>query len=101
MAETPEVILSPTSFSFTRSLHSINFWDTSRLFSSLELEIFLCILLFIYRALIKASVDVKKQVCHNRTNSSLCFFQNVKINKWDGAAAKNAIDDAIREVTII
>ncbi|XP_075991729.1 signal peptidase complex subunit Spase25 [Anticarsia gemmatalis] len=24
--------------------------------------------------------------------------ENVKINKWDGAAAKNAIDDAIREV---
>lgn len=30
-----------------------------------------------------------------------CLFQTVKINKWDGAAAKNAIDDAIREVTII
>lgn len=26
------------------------------------------------------------------------FFQTVKINKWDGAAAKNAIDDAIRKV---
>lgn len=29
------------------------------------------------------------------------FFQVVKINKWDGAAAKNAIDDAIREVNRI
>ncbi|KAG6465661.1 hypothetical protein O3G_MSEX015299 [Manduca sexta] len=27
--------------------------------------------------------------------------ENVKINKWDGAAAKNAIDDAIREVLTV
>lgn len=28
------------------------------------------------------------------------LFQAVKINKWDGAAAKNAVDDAIREVNL-
>ena len=35
------------------------------------------------------------------TTNCYVYFQTVKINKWDGAAAKNAIDDAIREVTII
>lgn len=36
-------------------------------------------------------------------NSNIASFdlQTVKINKWDGAAAKNAIDDAIREVNTV
>lgn len=36
--------------------------------------------------------------CKINENNNEFSVQAVKINKWDGAAAKNAIDDAIREV---